>query len=125
MDIVTTEDAPRAIGTYSQGVKHGGFLFISGQVPFDPTTMKVVSPDPVDQIRQVLKNLKAIADAAGADLNNAVKLTVYLKDLGIFASLNEEMAAVFNKPYPARVAVEVSRLPGDVLVEIDAIIATD
>jgi len=125
MDIVNTESAPKALGTYSQAVQHGGFLFISGQVPFDPVTMKVISDDPVDQIRQVFANLKAIAEAGGTSLDNAIKLTVYLKDLGIFARLNEEMARVISEPYPARVAVEVSRLPGDVLVEIDAIIAVD
>lgn len=125
MEVVSTDKAPTAIGTYSQAVKHGGFLFISGQIPLDPNTMELVSSDAGEQIQQVFRNLKAIADEAGVDFNKAIKLTVYLTDLGLFALVNEQMAAALKEPYPARAAVEVSRLPKDALVEIDAIFASD
>jgi reactive intermediate/imine deaminase len=120
---ITTDSAPAAIGTYSQAVQHGGLLYVSGQIPLVPTTMELVSPDIDQQINQVFDNLSAIAAAAGTTLNDAVKLTVYLTDLGHFPSVNEVMAQRLAQPYPARVALEVSALPRSALVEIDAIVA--
>ncbi|MBT5684348.1 MAG: RidA family protein [Gammaproteobacteria bacterium] len=120
---ITTDNAPAAIGTYSQAVQHGGLLYVSGQIPLVPSTMELVSPDINQQINQVFDNLSAIAVAAGTTLNDAVKLTVYLTDLGHFSNVNEVMAQRLGQPYPARVALEVSALPRSALVEIDAIVA--
>ena len=120
---ITTDNAPAAIGTYSQAVQHGGLLYVSGQIPLVPSTMELVSTDINQQINQVFDNLSAIAVAAGTTLNDAVKLTVYLTDLGHFSSVNEVMAQRLGQPYPARVALEVSALPRSALVEIDAIVA--
>ena len=120
---ITTDSAPAAIGTYSQAVQHGGLLYVSGQIPLVPATMELVSPDIDQQINQVFDNLAAIAAAAGTTLNDAVKLTVYLTDLGHFSSVNEVMSQRLAQPYPARVALEVSALPRSALVEIDAIVA--
>ena len=120
---ITTDNAPAAIGTYSQAVQHGGLLYVSGQIPLVPSTMELVSPDINQQINQVFDNLSAIAVAAGTTLNDAVKLTVYLTDLGHFSSVNEVMAQRLGQPHPARVALEVSALPRSALVEIDAIVA--
>ena len=120
---ITTDSAPAAIGTYSQAVQHGGLLYVSGQIPLVPATMELVSPDIDQQINQVFDNLSAIAAAAGTTLNDAVKLTVYLTDLGHFSSVNKVMAQRLAQPYPARVALEVSALPRSALVEIDAIVA--
>ena len=120
---ITTDNAPAAIGTYSQAVQHGGLLYVSGQIPLVPSTMELVSTDINQQINQVFDNLSAIAAAAGTTLNDAVKLTVYLTDLGHFSSVNEVMAQRLGQPYPARVALEVSALPRSALVEIDAIVA--
>ena len=120
---ITTDSAPAAIGTYSQAVQHGGLLYVSGQIPLVPVTMKLVSSDINQQINQVFDNLSAIAAAAGTTLNDAVKLTVYLTDLGHFSSVNEVMSQRLAQPYPARVALEVSALPRSALVEIDAIVA--
>jgi reactive intermediate/imine deaminase len=120
---ITTDSAPAAIGTYSQAVQHGGLLYVSGQIPLVPATMELVSPDIDQQINQVFDNLSAIAAAAGTTLNDAVKLTVYLTDLGHFSSVNEVMTQRLAQPYPARVALEVSALPRSALVEIDAIVA--
>ena len=120
---ITTDSAPAAIGTYSQAVQHGGLLYVSGQIPLDPATMELVSSDIDQQINQVFDNLSAIAAAAGTTLNDAVKLTVYLTDLGHFSSVNEVMSQRLAQPYPARVALEVSALPRSALVEIDAIVA--
>ena len=120
---ITTDNAPAAIGTYSQAVQHGGLLYVSGQIPLVPATMELVSPDIDQQINQVFDNLSAIAAAAGTTLNDAVKLTVYLTDLAHFSSVNEVMAQRLSQPYPARVALEVSALPRSALVEIDAIVA--
>ena len=120
---ITTDNAPAAIGTYSQAVQHGGLLYVSGQIPLVPSTMELVSPDINQQINQVFDNLSAIAVAAGTTLNDAVKLTVYLTDLGHFSSVNEVMSQRLAQPYPARVALEVSALPRSALVEIDAIVA--
>ena len=120
---ITTDNAPAAIGTYSQAVEHNGLLYISGQIPLVPTTMELVGPDINQQVNQVFDNLSAIAEAAGTTLNAAVKLTVYLTELGHFSSVNEVMAQQLAQPYPARVALEVSALPRSALVEIDAIVA--
>ena len=120
---ITTDSAPAAIGTYSQAVQHGGVLYVSGQIPLVPATMELVSSDIDQQINQVFDNLSAIAAAAGTTLNDAVKLTVYLTDLGHFSSVNEVMSQRLAQPYPARVALEVSALPRSALVEIDAIVA--
>lgn len=119
---IITEAAPTAIGIYSQATIANGFLFISGQLGIDPETNVMVGDDFVLQVQQVMRNLQAICLAAGTDLQAAVKLTVYLIDLNQFAVLNEQMAAVLHAPYPARAAIEVSRLPKDGLVEIDAIV---
>ena len=120
---ITTDSAPAAIGTYSQAVQHGGLLYVSGQIPLVPATMELVSSDINQQINQVFDNLSAIAAASGTTLNDAVKLTVYLTDLGHFSSVNEVMSQRLAQPYPARVALEVSALPRSALVEIDAIVA--
>ena len=120
---ITTDSAPAAIGTYSQAVQHGGLLYVSGQIPLVPATMELVSSDINQQIDQVFDNLSAIAAAAGTTLNDAVKLTVYLTDLGHFSSVNEVMSQRLAQPYPARVALEVSALPRSALVEIDATVA--
>ena len=120
---ITTDSAPAALGPYSQAVQHGGLLYVSGQIPLIPATMELVSSDIDQQINQVFDNLSAIAAAAGTTLNDAVKLTVYLTDLGHFSSVNEVMSQRLAQPYPARVALEVSALPRSALVEIDAIVA--
>ena len=120
--VIKTENAPSAIGAYSQAVKAGGFMYVSGQIPLVPETMEIVSEDFNVQVNQVLENLKAIIVDSDSKLSDVVKLNVYLKDLGDFQSVNDAMSKVFDEPYPARAAVEVSRLPKDVLVEIDAIV---
>jgi reactive intermediate/imine deaminase len=119
---INTKNAPSAIGVYSQAVKAGGFMYVSGQIPLVPETMEIVSEDFNVQIKQVLENLKAIIIDSDSKLSDVVKLNVYLKDLSDFQSVNDAMSKVFDKPYPARAAVEVSRLPKDVLVEIDAVV---
>ncbi len=121
---ISTINAPSAIGAYSQGIKAGNFIFISGQIPLDPSTMEVVSDVFEKQVKQVIINLEAIAKEAGFMLRDIIKITVYLKNLEDFQSVNSAMSEMFSKPYPARAAVEVSRLPKDVLVEMDAIIYT-
>ena len=120
---ITTYNAPKSIGTYSQGVQHGGLLYISGQIPLVSATMELVGPDIEQQINQVFDNLSAIAAAAGTTLNETVKFTVYLTNLGHFSIVNEVMTQRLIQPYPARVALEVSALPRSALVEIDAIVA--
>ena len=120
---ITTHNAPKSIGTYSQGVQHGGLLYISGQIPLVSATMELVGPDIEQQVNQVFDNLSAIAAAAGTTLNETVKFTVYLTNLGHFSIVNEVMAQRLMQPYPARVALEVSALPRSALVEIDAIVA--
>ncbi|MFL2568973.1 MAG: RidA family protein [Gammaproteobacteria bacterium] len=119
---IHTKNAPSAIGAYSQAVKAGGFMYVSGQIPLAPETMEIVSEDFNVQVKQVLENLKAVIVDSDSKLSDVVKLNVYLKDLGDFQSVNDAMSKVFDEPYPARAAVEVSRLPKDVLVEIDAIV---
>ena len=119
---IHTKNAPSAIGAYSQAVKAGGFMYVSGQIPLVPETMEIVSEDFSVQVKQVLENLKAIIVDSDSKLSDVVKLNVYLKDLTNFQSVNDAMSSVFDEPYPARAAVEVSRLPKDVLVEIDAVV---
>ena len=119
---IHTARAPAAIGTYSQAVRAGDTVYLSGQIPLDPTTMKVVEGGPREQIVQVFENLAAVAEAAGGSLANAVKLTVYLTDLANFALVNEIMAEYVTEPYPARAAIGVAQLPRGVAVEVDAIL---
>ena len=119
---IHTKNAPSAIGAYSQAVKAGGFMYVSGQIPLAPETMEIVSEDFNVQVKQVLENLKAVIVDSDSKLSDVVKLNVYLKDLADFKSVNDAMSSVFDEPYPARAAVEVSRLPKDVLVEIDAVV---
>mgnify|MGYP000164968688 CR=1 FL=1 len=122
--IVSTDRAPKAIGTYSQGVRVGNFVFISGQIPLDPMTMEMVTGDMEAHIRRVFDNLQAVAQASGAGLADTVKLTVFLTDLVHFPLVNQVMADYFQPPYPARAAVGVAALPRGALVEMDAILAT-
>lgn len=118
---VSTPKAPAAIGTYSQAVRAGETLYLSGQIGLDPETGRLV--DGIEnQIRRVFENLKAVAEAAGGSLGDAVKLTVYLTDLAHFARVNEIMSAYFEQPYPARAAVGVAALPRGALIEADAIL---
>ena len=120
MKIIETENAPKAIGTYSQAVKVNGFLFISGQIPLDPSTMELVEGIE-NQINQVFENINQILKADGMDFSNVVKLSVLLEDLSHFEKVNEIMANLFSKPYPARAAYEVSKLPKGSSVEIETI----
>ena len=119
--IIQTDRAPAAIGTYSQAVRAGDTVYLSGQIPLDPKTMELVGGAIDTQIRRVFDNLDAVATAAGGSLKDIVKLNVYLTDLGNFAKVNEIMAAHFTKPYPARAAVGVAALPKGAQVEIDAV----
>ncbi|MFT7244751.1 MAG: reactive intermediate/imine deaminase [Candidatus Azotimanducaceae bacterium] len=121
--IISTDDAPAAIGTYSQAVVHQNTLYISGQIPLDPVSMTLVSDDIERQIEQVFKNLTAVCCAAGTDLDQVLKFNVYLTNLAHFPLINAAMAAVLQEPYPARAAIEVSALPKGAQVEVDAIVA--
>lgn len=120
-EIIATEHAPQAIGTYSQAIKVGSTVYLSGQIPLEPKTMQVVSEDMQGQIRQVFANLQAVAKAAGGSLDKFVKLNVFLTDLSHFPLVNEVMTEYFSQPYPARAAIGVASLPKDVGVEMDAI----
>ena len=120
--VIITDKAPEAIGAYSQAVKAGNLIFISGQIPLDPSTMEVISPVFSDQVEQVIKNLDEIVKESGNSLNDIVKITVYLKNLENFQAVNQAMGKFFTKPYPARAAVEISKLPKDVEIEMDAIV---
>jgi reactive intermediate/imine deaminase len=122
-ETIHTDNAPAAVGTYSQAVKVGDLVFISGQIPFVPATMEVVEGDFAARARQVFDNLKAIAEAAGGSLNDAVKLTIFLTDLDNFATVNEVMAEYCDEPYPARAAVGIAALPKGVDIEADAILS--
>ena len=119
---VHTERAPQAIGPYSQAVRAGDTVYMSGQVPFDPATMQLVSGDIDVQARRVFENLKAIAEAAGGSLAHAVKLTIFLTDLANFAKVNEVMASYFAKPYPARSTIGVAQLPRGAQIEIECVL---
>ena len=120
--VIHTNKAPEAIGTYSQAVEHQGLVFISGQIPLDPDSMEVVSGGIESQIQRVFENLSAVCAAAGGSLDDIVKLTIFLTDLGAFPEVNTIMGQYFTAPYPARAAVEVSALPKGVNVEMDAIL---
>lgn len=120
-EVISTSNAPAAIGPYSQAVKAGNTVYVSGQIALDPVSMEVVSGFS-DQAEQVFKNLQAVAEAAGGTLDDAVKLTVYLIDLDNFDDVNKIMARYFTQPYPARAAVQVSALPRGVQLEIDAVL---
>jgi 2-iminobutanoate/2-iminopropanoate deaminase len=125
-DVISTPDAPKAIGPYSQAIRANGFVFVSGQVAIDPATQQVIDGDVAAQTERVLKNLTAILGAAGSNLQHVVRSTVFLKNMGDFAAMNEVYGKHFNTAPPARSTVEVAHLPKDVLVEIDVIaLATD
>jgi reactive intermediate/imine deaminase len=121
--IISTPDAPAAIGTYSQAVRVGNTVYLSGQIPLDPATMQLVSGDIDAEIRRVFDNLAAVAKAAGGTLNDAVKVTVFLTDLAHFGRVNEIMATYFQQPYPARAAVGVAALPRGARVEMECILS--
>ena len=123
--IISTNKAPAAIGTYSQAVKVGNIVYISGQIPLDPDTMEVCSQDFATQAKQVFENLKAVAEASGGSLADAVKLNISMTDLSNFPTINEIMATYIDQPYPARAAVGVAALPKAVQVEIEAILHLD
>ncbi|BBL74803.1 RidA family protein [Methylomagnum ishizawai] len=123
--IIQTELAPQAIGTYSQAVKVGDTVYLSGQIPLDPATMTLVEGGMDAQIRRVFDNLKAVAEAAGGGLRDVVKLNIFLTDLGHFALVNEIMAGYFAPPYPARAAIGVAALPRGAGVEMDGVMVLD
>jgi reactive intermediate/imine deaminase len=122
---VQTQDAPAAIGIYSQAIKVANTVYLSGQIPLDPKTMEIVSQDFEAQAKQVFKNLRAVCAAAGGTLDHLVKLTIYVTDLNNFAKVNEVMQGLFKDVYPARATIEVSRLPKDALVEVDGVMVLD
>ena len=124
-EIISTDNAPQAIGPYSQAVKTANLIFISGQIPLDPKTGDIVDGSIEDQANQVLDNIKSICEAAGHGLEDIVKITIFLTDLGNFATVNEVMKNYFKEPYPARATVEISGLPLGVNVEIEAIVSTN
>ncbi|HXR18862.1 MAG TPA: RidA family protein [Steroidobacteraceae bacterium] len=121
--IIQTTDAPKAIGTYSQAVRVGDTVYVSGQIPLDPASGQLVSGDIELEIRRVFENLKAIAQAAGGSLANVVKLSVFLTDLTHFPKVNEIMATYFNEPYPARAAIGVAALPRGARVEMECVLS--
>ncbi|PTU31702.1 RidA family protein [Stenotrophobium rhamnosiphilum] len=120
--IISTPDAPAAIGTYSQAVKCGNTVYLSGQIPLDPVTMTMLNATIEDEIHQVFKNLSAVAKASGGSLADIAKLNIFLTDLGHFAKVNEIMSQYFQQPYPARAAVGVASLPRGARVEADAVL---
>jgi reactive intermediate/imine deaminase len=119
---IATTNAPQAIGTYSQAIRAGNTVYLSGQIPLDPASGELVTGDMEAQVRRVFENLEAVARAAGGDLSHVVKLTVYLTDLAHFALVNRVMAEYFGQPYPARAAVGVAALPRGAAVEVDGIL---
>lgn len=119
--IISTSNAPAAIGTYSQAVQVGNTVYLSGQIPLDPATMELVEGDFAAQAHQMFKNLSAVCEAAGGSLNQIVKLGIFLEDLSNFPVVNEVMAQYFSQPYPARAAVGVKQLPKGAMVEADGI----
>ncbi|MGH8179318.1 MAG: RidA family protein [Steroidobacter sp.] len=123
--VISTPNAPRAVGTYSQAVKCGRTVYVSGQIPLDPATTELVQGPMDAQIRQVFDNLKAIVAAAGADFSHVAKLNVFLTDLNNFALLNKIMAEYFVEPYPARAAIQVAALPKAATVEMDCVVELD
>jgi len=124
-EIISTNEAPKAIGTYSQAVKVGKTVYMSGQIPLIPETMEMVEGNIEMQIRRVFDNLRSVAKAAGGDLSDIAKLNIFLVDLGDFAMVNEVMAEYFTEPYPARAAIGVAALPKDAGVEMDAVMELD
>jgi reactive intermediate/imine deaminase len=122
-EIISTDKAPQAIGTYSQAVKTGNTVYLSGQIPLRPDTMTLVEGGIEQQATQVFKNLTAVAEAAGGSLDDAVKVNISVIDLGDFATVNEVMARFFAEPYPARACVQVAALPKDALIEVEVILA--
>ena len=122
---IQTDRAPQAIGTYSQAVRCGNTVYLSGQIPLDPASMELVAGDMEAQIRRVFDNLVAVAEAAGGSLADVAKLNVFLLDLGHFALVNEIMASYFQEPYPARAAVGVAALPKGAQVEMDAVMVIE
>lgn len=120
--IINTQDAPAAIGPYSQAVAAGGMIWLSGQIPLDPASMTLVEGDVEAEARQVFRNLAAVAAAAGASLDDAVRLTIYLADMNDFGTVNGVMEALLQPPYPARATVQVAALPKGARVEIDAVL---
>lgn len=120
--IITTDKAPSAIGTYSQAVKVNNTVYLSGQIPLIPESMTVIEGGFAEQTQQVFKNLVAVCEAAGGNINDMVKVNIFMTDLSNFATVNEIMSQYFSEPYPARAAVQVSRLPKDVEIEIDGIL---
>jgi reactive intermediate/imine deaminase len=123
--IIATERAPAAIGPYSQAVRAGNTVYLSGQIPLDAATGELVAGDVAAQAQQVFANLSAVCEAAGGSLAKLVRVGIYVTDLGHFATVNEAMAAAFEKPYPARSTIEVSALPKGAQVEVDAIMVLD
>jgi reactive intermediate/imine deaminase len=121
-EIISTDNAPQAIGTYSQAVKVNNTVYVSGQIPLIAETMEVLEGSVEEQIHLVFKNLQAIIDAAGGTFDNVVKLNIFLTDLSHFPTVNQVMAQYFDEPYPARAAIGVSELPKAVAVEMDAIL---
>ena len=121
--VIHSDYAPGAIGSYSQAIQSGNFVFLSGQIPLDPATMEIVAGDFEARARRVFENLKAVAEAAGGTLDQIVKLNIYLTDMDNFATVNAVMAEYFNEPYPARAALGVKSLPKGVDVEAEAILA--
>jgi reactive intermediate/imine deaminase len=122
---IRTANAPAAIGPYSQAVRNGGLVFLSGQIPLDPATGQLVEGDIAAQTRRVFDNLKAVCEAAGGSLDGVVRAGIFLTDLGDFAAVNAVMAEYFSEPYPARATVQVSALPRGAQVEVDAILALE
>lgn len=122
-EIIATPNAPQAIGTYSQAVKVGSIVYLSGQIPLIPETMEMIEGGIVEQATQVFKNLSAVAHAADGTLDDAAKVNISLTDLGVFAQVNEVMSQFFSEPYPARACVQVAALPRDALIEVEVILA--
>ena len=123
--IISTEAAPKAIGPYSQAVIHNGLVFLSGQIPLDPSTNQLISGDIAAQTERVLENIKAVLEASGSSLDRVLKTTVFLKDMGNFPNMNQVYARYFPQNAPARSTIEAARLPRDVEVEIDAIASVE
>ena len=121
VETIATENAPKALGPYSQALKTGGFIFTSGQIPINPATDSIEAVTIEDQTRQVISNLKNVLEAAGSSLSKVVKTTVFIKDMGDFSALNGVYAEMFGDTRPARSCVEVARLPKDVKVEIECV----
>jgi len=121
--VITTQSAPQAIGPYSQGIKVGNTVWISGQIPLDPVSMEMVASDIGAEAEQVFSNLKAVAEASGGSLDDAVKINISLTDLGDFEAVNTIMASHFSEPYPARACVQVAALPKGARIEVEAILS--